>query len=139
MANEDGSPDARRKPRRRARRSSYAITNFYPGYGEGNAALDRVEPVSPVRMQRILPRYDLSTARTRTSGLGPPLIESPVSVEITGEGESPLSVPADRDHPRGTGPTGDSSGSAQESSGGEEVDEAAFTDDYRGRIIDIDA
>lgn len=141
MAREDGSPDVRPKPRRRAGRRSYAITNFYPGYGEGNASLDRVEPVSAVRMQRILPRYDLSTARTRTSGLGPPLLETPVSVELTGEEEAPLRIPPDRDNARRRSPgSGDTATDERGNvSDGDEVDETAFTDDSLGTIVDLEA
>lgn len=141
MAHEDGSPDVRRKPRRRARRSSYAITNFYPGYGEGNGALDRVEPVSPVRMQRILPRYDLSTARTRTSGLGPPLLETPVSVELSGEEDSPIRVPPDRDAAGSrTAGAADTRGEpASRTAAGEDAEGPAFTDDSLGTIIDLEA
>lgn len=76
--------------RRRRQRYSYPISNFYPRYKDGSGRVDRIEPVSTVQMQRVLPRYDFSTAQTRTSGLGPPLIDSPVSVEINGEGESPI-------------------------------------------------
>ena len=92
-------------------------------------------------MQRILPRYDLSTARTRTSGFGPPLIETPVSVELTGEGESPVRVPADRERVRRR--EQEAADAAQEpsdeASAGEDVDESAFTDDSLGTIIDIEA
>lgn len=76
--------------RRRRQRYSYPISNFYPRYKDGSGRVDRIEPISTVQMQRVLPRYDFSTAQTRSSGLGPPLIDSPVSVEINGEGESPI-------------------------------------------------
>ena len=51
----------------------YLPTQFYPG-GEGERAeLGPIAGVGPVRLQRIIPRYELSTAETRESGLGPQL------------------------------------------------------------------
>lgn len=75
----DDTADKRSSTRRRPSFWTYPISNFYPGYGDGNGdgRLDRVEPIAAVSMQRILPRYDLSSSRTRTSGLGPALIEGP--------------------------------------------------------------
>lgn len=152
MARDDGLPDARAKPRRRAGRRHYAVSNFYPGYGEGNASLDRIEPVSAVRMQRILPRYDLSTARTRTSGLGPPLLETPVSVELRGEDDSPLRVPRDRDEsgfrdsagsrreasPRDNARPDESRHGERKAGNPGEDDDTTFTDDSIGTIVDIE-
>lgn len=96
MADREGQREGQQRRRRRRRSYSYPISNFYPRYKDGSGRVDRIEPISTVQMQRVLPRYDFSTAQTRTSGLGPPLIDSPVSVEITGEGESPI-MRMDRD------------------------------------------
>ena len=141
MSESEGAPDIRRKARRRAERGSYPITNFHPGYGDESAALDRIEPIEPVRMQRILPRYDMSTARTRTSGLGPPLLETPVSVDLTGEGESPVRIPKDRDHVhRVSSAAGEAkSGRREDGQAGDDSDETAFTDDSMGTTIDLKA
>lgn len=109
MSEETDRRDRRRRSRR-TRHSPYAISNFYPGYGEGSGRLNSIGPISPVRFQRILPRYDLSSARTRTSGQGPPLIEtptiesplteSPVSVEISPPENDAIADNADRVEPR---------------------------------------
>ncbi|MFP4643912.1 MAG: hypothetical protein ACLFM0_06125 [Spirochaetales bacterium] len=139
MADEEGSPYVRRKPRRRAAKRAYAITNFYPGYGDGDGSLDRIEPISPVRMQRILARYDMSTAQTRTSGLGPPLLETPVSVELTGEEKSPIRVPADRERSRATNQSGEAGRQRTARKAGSGTETTAFTDEAMGTIIDLEA
>lgn len=87
----DKRSPAGNRSRSRRRFYTYPITNFYPGYSNSVGRLDRIAPISSVRMQRVLPRYQMSTEQTRTSGLGPPLIDYPVSVEISGDYGSPLS------------------------------------------------
>ncbi len=106
---------ARKKPgtRRRASFWTYPITNFYPGYGDSDGRLDRIEPIAAVSMQRILPRYDLSTSRTRTTGLGPALLEGPAFALNPHHRERPA----------------------------EDKDDTTqyFEDDETGQIIDVDA
>ena len=53
-------------------RRSYRPTRFYPEGGQD----DRIQPIRRVgrtQLQKILPSYELSTAETRESGLGPSL------------------------------------------------------------------
>ncbi|TVQ27243.1 MAG: hypothetical protein EA383_03070 [Spirochaetaceae bacterium] len=110
---EQQSPgDQKPRSRRRASFWTYPISNFYPGYGDSDGRLERIEPISAVSMQRILPRYDLSTSRTRTTGLGPALIETPVFFQNRVNTERRAA---------------------------EDESEAYFEDDDTGQIFDIDA
>ncbi|MFP4508663.1 MAG: hypothetical protein ACLFNQ_00890 [Spirochaetaceae bacterium] len=118
----DDSADKRSSRRRRPSFWTYPVSNFYPGYGDGDGRLDRIEPIAAVSMQRILPRYDLSSSRTRTSGLGPALIEGP--------GFAPAAVHGGT---RARGGTGDKD--PEPDADAIEV----FDDNERGQIFDIDA
>ncbi len=140
--------------RRRSRRRwyTYPITNFYPGYSNSVGRLDRIAPISSVRMQRVLPRYNMSTEQTRTSGLGPPLIDYPVSVEISGEHGSPFSRMVEErsgtavgggagGEGAGAGERAEAFGSARtgrSSRGGATDESEEIDDDLRGRTVDIE-
>ena len=71
---QEKEPEVSSKPRRAMLPvARYLPTQFYPG-GEGERpALNPVAGVGAVQLQRIIPRYELSTAETRESGLGPSL------------------------------------------------------------------
>ena len=56
-------------------------TNFYPGGDGERGGIDPIAPIGRVRFQRIIPRYELSTAETRESGLGPSLERSAYPVK----------------------------------------------------------
>ncbi len=119
---EQRSPTGQKsRSRRRPSFWTYPISNFYPGYGDSDGRLERIEPISAVSMQRILPRYDLSTSRTRTTGLGPALIETPVFFQNRVNTERRAAEDPDDMH------TG--------------ADETVvyFEDDDTGHIIDVDA
>lgn len=47
-------------------------TRFYPDGGQDDR-ITRIQPVGRAQLQRVLPSYELSTAETRESGLGPAL------------------------------------------------------------------
>ncbi len=140
------------RPRSRRRWYTYPITNFYPGYSNSVGRLDRIAPISSVRMQRVLPRYNMSTEQTRTSGLGPPLIDYPVSVELSGEHGSPFSrmveerrAPAGAAGGRGEGSDAgecagalDSARTGRSSRGGATDESEEIDDDLRGRTVDIE-
>ena len=61
-------------------------TQFYPGYNEHRDQVDAVSPIKPISFQKVLPRYDLNTGDTRSSGVGPSfdsgLIERRVNKEV---------------------------------------------------------
>ncbi len=65
---------ARRAAQRYERQAP--VTNFYPNYG-GEARIERIAEIQPVRFQEIIPRYNLSTSATRTQGTGPLLYDLP--------------------------------------------------------------
>ncbi len=145
------------RARRRQRWYTYPITNFYPGYSNSVGRLDRIAPISSVRMQRVLPRYHMSTEQTRTSRLGPPLIDYPVSVELSGEYGSPFSRMAEESRPFAAagGARAEETGDEQDgvegaaaaggAPGGQSTrwratDESEeIDDDSRGRIVDVEA
>ena len=49
----------------------YPLTTFYPLYSGGRDGINAITPVRPVRFQKVLPRYELSTSDTRDEGVGP--------------------------------------------------------------------
>jgi hypothetical protein len=72
-----GLEAALHKSRSIERARAAGITNFYPLYDEAHDQVDSVLKIQPVRFQRILPRYRLSTSDTRNQGTGPMFDEIP--------------------------------------------------------------
>ena len=72
-------------------------TQFYPGYNEHRDQVDAVSPIKPISFQKVLPRYDLNTGDTRSSGVGPSfdsgLIERKVNKEVGSEKPSHKKAP----------------------------------------------
>ena len=72
------------------------VTNFYPNY-RGEERTERIARIQPARFQEIIPRYNLSTAETRTQGTGPALYDLPSGWR---EQPEPSSLTGDRANER---------------------------------------
>ena len=49
----------------------YPTTNFYPMYDFDRDQVNPVSSIRSIKLQRIIPRYELSTSDTRDEGVGP--------------------------------------------------------------------
>ena len=59
---------------------NYTSTNFYPLYDFDRDQVNPVTGVRPIKLQRIIPRYKLSTSDTRDEGVGPIYEDNPISI-----------------------------------------------------------
>ena len=57
--------------RKRTPTHHYTGTNFYPLYDFDRDQVNPVSGIRPIKLQRIIPRYELSTSDTRDEGVGP--------------------------------------------------------------------
>ena len=59
------------RKRKRIPTRHYPRTNFYPLYDFDRDQVNPVSGIRPIKLQRIIPRYELSASDTRDEGVGP--------------------------------------------------------------------
>ena len=60
-----------RRKKKRPPNREYPTTNFYPMYDFDRDQVNPVSSIRSIKLQRIIPRYELSTSDTRDEGVGP--------------------------------------------------------------------
>jgi len=60
-----------RRKKKRFPNREYPTTNFYPMYDFDRDQVNPVSSIRSIKLQRVIPRYELSTSDTRDEGVGP--------------------------------------------------------------------